>query len=65
MDGVPIVSGTRVPAATVLAYLRAGHTHRDIFEDYPSLPVDGITAVIRWAELTYGPGWRRTPEPSH
>jgi uncharacterized protein (DUF433 family) len=65
MDAVPIVSGTRVPAETILAYLRACHTHRDIFEDYPSLPVDGITAVIRWAEVTYGPDWLRTPEPSY
>ena len=65
MDGVPVVRGTRVPAQTILAYLRGGHSHREIFEDYPTLPVDGIDAVIRWAEAKYGPDWRRLPEPSH
>jgi uncharacterized protein (DUF433 family) len=64
MDGVPVVRGTRIPAETVIAYLRAGHSHREIFEDYPTLPVDGIEAVIRWAEATYGPDWQRTPGPS-
>jgi uncharacterized protein (DUF433 family) len=61
MDGSPVVAGTRVPAETVLAYLRAGHGTQDIFEDYPSLPVDGIDAVVTWAEATYGPGWRHEP----
>jgi uncharacterized protein (DUF433 family) len=63
MDGVPVVRGTRVPAETILEYLRGGHSHREIFEDYPTLPVDGIDAVIRWAKVKYGPDWRRLPEP--
>lgn len=64
MDGVAIVKGTRIPAETILAYLRGGHSHREIFEDYPSLPVDGIDAVIQWADTTYGPDWRRMPDPA-
>jgi uncharacterized protein (DUF433 family) len=63
MDGVPVVRGTRIPAETILAYLKGGHSHREIFEDYPTLPVDGIDAVIRWAEATYGADWRRMSEP--
>lgn len=55
MDGAPVVRGTRIPAETIVAYLRAGHSHQEIFEDYPSLPVDGIDTVIAWAEATYGP----------
>ncbi|EJW09990.1 hypothetical protein A33M_0702 [Rhodovulum sp. PH10] len=58
MDGAPVVSGTRIPAETVLAYLRAGQGPRDLFEDYPSLPLDGIEAVVAWAEAVYGPDWR-------
>jgi uncharacterized protein (DUF433 family) len=50
MGGEPVVRGTRIPAAVILAYLKAGHTDRDVFEDYPSLPVDGIEAVRRWNE---------------
>ncbi|WP_049766164.1 DUF433 domain-containing protein [Rhodopseudomonas palustris] len=58
MSGEPVIKGTRVPAETIVAYLRGGHSAQEIFEDYPSLPVDGIDAVIRWAEATYGPGWK-------
>jgi uncharacterized protein (DUF433 family) len=50
MGGEPVVRGTRVPVATILAYLTGGHSDREIFEDYPSLPVDGINAVRRWVE---------------
>ena len=45
MSGTPCVAGTRIPAETIVAYLKDGYTDRDIFEDYPSLPVDGIDAV--------------------
>ena len=48
MGGEPVVRGTRVPAATIIAYLKAGRSDREVFEDYPSLPVDGIEAVRRW-----------------
>lgn len=49
LDGTPVLSGTRIPAATIAAYLRAGHTVAEIRSDYPSLPVDGIDAVETWA----------------
>ena len=64
MSGDPVVRGTRVPAETILAYLRAGHSAQDIFADYPSLPIDGIDAVIRWAEATHGAGWRSAELPA-
>ncbi len=51
MGGEPVVRGTRIPAATIAAYLAAGHTDREIFEDYPSLPVGGIEAVRAWSGL--------------
>jgi uncharacterized protein (DUF433 family) len=63
MSGDPVVRGTRVPAETIMAYLRAGHSPQDIFSDYPSLPIDGIDAVIRWAEATYGADWRSAELP--
>lgn len=58
MSGDPVVWGTRILAETILSYLRAGCSPQNIFRDNPSLPVDGIEAVSRWAEVTYGPGWR-------
>jgi uncharacterized protein (DUF433 family) len=48
MGGEPVVRGTRIPAATIAAYLAAGRSDREIFEDYPSMPVDGIDAVRHW-----------------
>src|ERR1700761_8279551 len=63
MSGEPVVRGTRVPAETVVAYLRAGHSAQDIFTDYPSLPVDGIDAVVRWADGVYGAGWQTAVPP--
>lgn len=49
MGGMPCVRGTRVPAMTIVAYIRDGYSDFDIFRDYPSLPIDGIDAVRRWA----------------
>lgn len=62
MSGAPVVRGTRVKAETILTYLRAGHSSREIFEDYPSLPIDGIDAAVTWAEATYGPDWKEKNE---
>jgi uncharacterized protein (DUF433 family) len=58
MSGEPIVRGTRILARTILNYLRSGHRAEEIFRDYPSLPVDGIEAVERWAHATFGPDWK-------
>lgn len=60
MSGEPVVRGTRILARTILNYLRSGYHAEDIFKDYPSLPVDGIDAVQRWARSTYGPDWKTT-----
>ena len=49
LGGMPCVRGTRVPAMTIVAYIRDGYSDQEIFEDYPSLPLDGIEAVRRWA----------------
>jgi uncharacterized protein (DUF433 family) len=64
MSGDPVVRGTRIRAETILSCLRAGDPPLEIFTDYPSLPVDGIEAVIRWAEATYGADWRSVELPS-
>jgi uncharacterized protein (DUF433 family) len=50
VGGMPCVSGTRVPAMTIVAELRGGMSDSDIFDGYPSLPFDGIDAVREWAE---------------
>lgn len=61
MSGDPTVQGTRIPAETILAYLRSNAPDEEIRKDYPSLPADGIEAVIRWAAVTYGEDWKSEP----
>lgn len=58
LGGTPVLSGTRIPAETIAAYLRAGHTPADIRTDYPSLPADGIAVVEAWAAALYGADWK-------
>ena len=60
MSGEPVIRGTRVPAITIVAYLRAGRSNREIFEDYPTLPIDGIDAVIAWANEELDADWRNS-----
>ncbi|MBT9293005.1 DUF433 domain-containing protein [Prosthecodimorpha staleyi] len=50
LGGMPCVSGTRVPAMTIVAELRAGASPAEILDGYPSLPVDAVEAVSRWAQ---------------
>ena len=57
MSGVPCIQGTRIPAETVIVNLQAGYLIDRIFEAYPTLPVGGIEAAIRWAEA-HGIEWR-------
>jgi uncharacterized protein (DUF433 family) len=64
MSGDPVVKGTRILAETILSYLRSNHTAEDIYRDYPSLPVNGIDAVVRWAEKTYGSDWKSASPPT-
>ncbi len=61
MGGVPTIRGTRIPVEMILVHLHAGDGRVDIFNAYPSLPLDGIEAVIAWAEQEIGPDWRDRP----
>jgi uncharacterized protein (DUF433 family) len=49
MGGWPCVSGTRIPAETILLYIKDGASVREIVSDYPTLPLGGIEAVRAWA----------------
>lgn len=46
--GKPVIAGTRVPAATVLALLAAGRPETEILAEY-DLTTDQIRAVFRFA----------------
>ena len=49
MGGMPCVSGTRVPAETILDSINHGMTDFDIYSGYPYLPLGSIEAVKRCA----------------
>ena len=49
MGGLPCVEGTRIPAETVLAYLKEGASAYEIVSDYPYMPLGGVEAVAAWA----------------
>ncbi len=48
LGGTPVIRGTRIPADTVLAEVRAGASRFEIFRHYPTLPLDGIEVCIEW-----------------
>lgn len=50
MGGMPCVSGTRVPAETILDSINHGDTVYDIFSAYPYLPFGAVEAVVEWAQ---------------
>ena len=47
-------------AETIVAYLRAGRTNVEIFEDYPTLPIDGVFSPL--AECPASTGHRRASQ---
>lgn len=51
MGGWPCIEGTRVPAATVYAYLRESpEAAEEIYQDYPYLPYGSLEAGQNWAK---------------
>jgi len=47
--GEPIIKGTRVTLRTVLASLAEGDAPEDIINDFPTLTIQDVTAVIAFA----------------
>ena len=58
LGGMPVIVGTRVPADTLVAYLRDGYSATDVLEDYPTLPANWLRAVEEWAVAQHGADWR-------
>ena len=49
MVGKPVIKGTRMPVAVVLAKLAANPDLDEFFLDYPELTVDDVKACLRYA----------------
>jgi uncharacterized protein (DUF433 family) len=48
-NGRPTIRGTRISVQTVLDYLSAGDSEKEILDQYPSLESDDIKACIKFA----------------
>jgi uncharacterized protein (DUF433 family) len=49
MGGVPCISGTRIPVATVVAMIAEGMTTAEVLEEFPQLTADDIRDALRFA----------------
>ena len=49
MGGVPCVSGTRIPVATIVGLVAQGESVDQIISDYPQLVRDDISAALEFA----------------
>jgi uncharacterized protein (DUF433 family) len=52
MGGVPCIKGTRIPVATVVAYVAEGQTPEDIARDFPQLTVADVAEALTFAAET-------------
>ncbi len=51
LGGTPVIEGTRITAENVMAEVIAGKSKFEIFESYPTLPLDGVEACIEWDKM--------------
>ena len=50
MGGTPVFAGTRVPAQTLLDYLKAGESIDDFLEGFPTVTREQVIAFLEEAE---------------
>ena len=48
-NGRPTIRGTRISVQTILDFLSAGDSSKDILEQYPSLEPEDIMACMKFA----------------
>jgi uncharacterized protein (DUF433 family) len=49
LSGTPCCSGTRVPVATLMEYLKAGERIDDFLHDFPTVKREQVAAVLEIA----------------
>ena len=52
MGGVPCITGTRVPVATILGHLANGVSQSDLVREYPRIDFEDIRAALDYAAFT-------------
>ncbi len=51
MGGVPCISGTRIPVATVVGMLAEGMSPDEILSDFPQLEHEDVQEALRYAAV--------------
>ena len=49
MGGIPVFTGTRVPAETLLDYLKAGESIDDFLDGFPTVTREQVIALLEEA----------------
>lgn len=52
--GKPVVAGTRITVAQILATLASGQSREELLEDFPSLTPEGIDAALAFGSSLSG-----------
>jgi uncharacterized protein (DUF433 family) len=50
-NGKPTIRGTRITVQTILEFLSAGESHKEILHQYPSLTSNDIKACLTFATM--------------
>jgi len=50
--GKPVIRGTRIPVAVIMAQLAEGQTWEDVRRGYPKLSEEDIRAVLQYASAS-------------
>lgn len=50
--GKPVIRGTRIPVAVIMAQLAEGQTWQDVMRGYPELSEDDIRAALQYASTS-------------
>ena len=50
--GKPVIRGTRIPVAVLVAQLAEGQTWKDVMRGYPELSEDDIRAALQYASAS-------------
>jgi len=50
--GKPVIQGTRIPVAVLVAQLAEGQTWKDVMRGYPELSEEDIRAALQYASAS-------------
>lgn len=50
--GKPVIRGTRIPVAVVMAQLAEGQTWKDVMRGYPEISEEDIRAALQYASAS-------------